>query len=88
MERGPPPEFKLKANEEQGITVEPGEEFLEVTHASPDLTVHLTVLRAGLAEGEPQLLEHAELRWVTAAELPGFAFCPADGAIVQKLRQG
>ncbi len=77
-----------ECREELGITVEPSEVFLEVTHAYPDLTVHLTVLRAGLAEGEPQLLEHAELRWVTAAELPGFAFCPADGAIVQKLRQG
>ncbi len=77
-----------ECREELGITVEPGEVFLEVTHAYPDLTVHLTVLRAGLAEGEPQLLEHADLRWVTAAELPGFAFCPADGAIVQKLWQG
>ncbi|GKI13643.1 pyrimidine (deoxy)nucleoside triphosphate pyrophosphohydrolase [Oscillospiraceae bacterium] len=77
-----------ECREELGITVEPGEVFLKVTHAYPDLTVHLTVLRAGLAEGEPQLLEHADLRWVTAAELPGFAFCPADGAIVQKLRQG
>lgn len=77
-----------ECREELGITVEPGEVFLEVTHAYPDLTVHLTVLRAGLAAGEPQLLEHADLRWVTAAELPGFAFCPADGAIVQKLRQG
>lgn len=77
-----------ECREELGITVEPGKVFLEVTHAYPDLTVHLTVLRAGLAEGEPQLLEHADLRWVTAAELPGFAFCPADGAIVQKLRQG
>lgn len=77
-----------ECREELGITVEPGEVFLEVTHAYPDLTVHLTVLRAGLAAGEPQLLEHADLRWVTAAELPGFAFCPADAAIVQKLRQG
>ena len=59
-----------------------------MTHAYPDLTVHLTVLRAGLAAGEPQLLEHADLRWVTAAELPGFAFCPADGAIVQKAAAG
>lgn len=76
-----------ECREELGIAVEPGEVFLEVTHPYPDLTIHLTVFNARILQGEPQLLEHADLRWITAAEIPRFGFCPADQVILQKLRQ-
>ncbi|WP_051110630.1 (deoxy)nucleoside triphosphate pyrophosphohydrolase [Longispora albida] len=48
------------------------------------------VLRIWLAtldgSREPQALEHAELRWLTAAELDSVDWLPADAPIVEALR--
>ena len=58
---------------------------METTHAYPDITVHLTLFQAVIAQGDPQQLEHADLRWVRAEELPNYAFCPADAAIIRAI---
>ncbi len=71
--------------EELDITVQPGEIFMDVTHEYPDLTVHLTLYHATVAAGEPRLLEHCELRWITPEEIPQFDFCPADEVILERL---
>ena len=76
-----------ECREELGVTVRVGEVFLEVTHAYPDLTVHLTLFRAAITEGTPLRLEHNDLRWITAAEIPRYDFCPADEVILQKLME-
>ena len=76
-----------ECREELGITVAVGEVFTEVTHAYPDLTVHLTLYSARIAEGEPQLLEHNALRWITPNEIDGYAFCPADEAILAGIKE-
>lgn len=76
-----------ECREELGVTVRVGEIFLEVTHAYPDLTVHLTLFRAAITEGTPLRLEHNDLRWITAAEIPRYDFCPADEVILQKLME-
>ena len=60
---------------------------MEVTHAYPDLTVHLSLYHAEIAEGEPQLLEHNDLRWITPGEIPDYAFCPADEVILERLQK-
>lgn len=74
-----------ECREELGITVAVGEVFCEVTHAYPDITVHLTLFHATIAEGKPQLLEHAALKWITPAEIPQYDFCPADRDILAKI---
>ena len=51
---------------------------MDVLHEYPDLTVHLTLFNAFITEGEPKLLEHCDLRWITPDEIPDFEFCPAD----------
>ena len=43
-----------ECQEELGVTVSVGEVYLEVTHAYPDLTIHLTLFQASLLEGTPQ----------------------------------
>ena len=68
------------------ITVAPGASFMEVTHVYPDMSIHLTLLNARITAGEPQLLEHEALRWITPAEIPEYEFCPADEAILTRLR--
>ena len=76
-----------ECQEELTVTVIPGEIFMEVTHEYPDLTVHLTLFHARLAEGEPQPLEHNDLRWITIEEIDQLAFCPADEVILERLKQ-
>lgn len=64
-----------------------GERFLDVVHDYPDVTVHLTVYRATILSGTPQLLEHVAMRYITPEEIPEYAFCPADEPILQKIRE-
>lgn len=74
-----------ECREELGVTLSVGTVFMDVLHEYPDLTVHLTLFNATIAEGVPQKLEHNDIRWITADEIPDYAFCPADAAILQKL---
>ena len=76
-----------ECREELGITLRVEEAVTEVTHAYPDITVHLTLYGATIAEGTPQLLEHSELRWITLAEAGEYEFCPADAQMLRTLRK-
>lgn len=76
-----------ECREELGVTVDVGDIFMEVTHKYPDITVHLTLFSASIREGVPQELEHQDIRWITAAQIKEFAFCPADREILEKLKQ-
>ena len=76
-----------ECREELGVTIRVGEVFTELTHVYPDLTVRLTLFHAAIPEGEPQKLEHNDLRWITVGEMDDYPFCPADETILQKLRE-
>ena len=76
-----------ECREELDVTVRVGEVFLELTHEYPDLTVHLTLFHAGIAAGTPKLLEHQALRWLTVEVMDQYPFCPADQAILARLRE-
>ena len=75
-----------ECREELGVTVQVGEPFMEVTHQYPDITVHLTLFHASIAQGEPQKLEHNDIRWITTAEVPAYPFCPADKVILERIQ--
>jgi 8-oxo-dGTP diphosphatase len=77
-----------ECQEELAITVNVGAVFMDVTHEYPDLTVHLTLFHAAIAEGTPKKLEHNDIRWITVDEIPQYDFCPADEVILQKLQTG
>ena len=76
-----------ECREELGVTVRVEEVFTELTHVYPDLTVRLTLFHAAIPEGEPQKLEHNDLRWITVGEMDDYPFCPADETILRKLRE-
>ena len=76
-----------ECREELAITVRVDDIFMEVTHEYPDLTVHLTLFHAAIADVTPQMLEHNDLRWVTIQEMDELAFCPADEVILDELRR-
>lgn len=73
--------------EELAITISVSSMFMDVVHEYPDLTVHLTLFHATIAEGKPQMLEHNDIRWITVDEIDQYDFCPADEEILTKLRE-
>lgn len=75
-----------ECKEELGITLKVGDVFSSVTHEYPDTTVHLTLFYASIESGEPTLIEHNDMRWITVDEIDNFEFCPADVEILNKLK--
>ena len=75
-----------ECREELDIERGVGEKFAECVYEYPDITVHLTAFEAEIKRGEPKLLEHADIRWVTVDELDNYEFCPADRPIIEKLK--
>lgn len=74
-----------ECQEELGVTIEVEEMCFELIHHYPDLTVRLTLFSATVPRGEPQKLEHRDIRWVTLAEAKRLPFCPADQEIIARL---
>ena len=75
-----------ECQEELAVTLSVGDIFMEVVHEYPDITVHLTLFNATIAEGVPQKLEHNDIRWITPSEIPQYDFCPADVEILAKIQ--
>ena len=71
--------------EELAVKVTVGDVFMELVHEYPDITVRLTLFNAAIAEGEPQMLEHCDIKWITPAEIGDYDFCPADEEILKKI---
>ena len=76
-----------ECQEELAVTVAVQDVFMEVDHVYPDLTVHLTLFNASIAEGVPQKIEHNDLRWITVEEIEQYPFCPADEEILRRLKE-
>ena len=74
-----------ECQEELAVTLSVGDVFMDVTHEYPDLTVHLTLFNATIAEGEPQKLEHNDIKWITPSEIQNYEFCPADEEILKEI---
>ena len=74
-----------ECQEELAVTLAVGNVFMDVIHEYPDLTVHLTLFNATIAEGEPQKLEHNDIQWITPSEISNYEFCPADTIILSKI---
>ena len=53
-----------ECREELDILISVGDVFMDVIHKYPDITVHLTLFNATIAEGEPQKLEHNDIQWI------------------------
>jgi len=76
-----------ECREELDVTVSVGDVFMDVIHEYPDLRVHLTLFNARITEGEPKMLEHNDIRWITPDEIESYDFCPADEEILKKISE-
>lgn len=74
-----------ECQEELAVTLSVGDVFMDVIHEYPDITVHLPLFNATIADGVPQKLEHNDIKWITPSETPGYEFCPADEEILKRI---
>lgn len=75
-----------ECKEELGITLNVGDVFMDVQYKYPDISVHLTLFNATIKSGTPQMIEHNDIRWITADKIDNFRFCPADMKMIRKLK--
>lgn len=76
-----------ECREELAVELNVYDEYMDVSYDYPDMTVHLTLFNASIESGEPQLLEHADMRWISVDDIPDYEFCPADIDIIKELRK-
>lgn len=76
-----------ECQEELDIHIKPNGVFMDVLHEYPDITVHLTLYHASIESGTIRLVEHNDVRWITADEIDGYDFCPADEEILSAIKQ-
>ena len=72
--------------EELAVTLSVDDVFMDVVHEYPDITVHLTLFNAAIADGAPQKLEHNDIKWIKVSEIDNYDFCPADMEILRKIK--
>jgi len=77
--------LKRECREELAVEIGVGDVFCDVYHEYPDIKIHLTLFHAVLLEGEPMLLEHSEIKWITPKEVADYTFCPADDDIISRI---
>ena len=76
-----------ECREELGADIRVLGAFMDVTHAYPDLTVHLTLYESRIVSGEVQRIEHSDIRWITPEEIDEYDFCPADQAFCAEIKR-
>ncbi len=76
-----------ECREELNVVVKVGAPFMDVVHEYPDLTVHLSVFYAEIAEGTPELIEHTDIRFISPSEIDKYVFCPADIEILAQIKK-
>ena len=75
-----------ECKEELDVTVKPLDVFCTVDHVYPDIIIRLVLFNAEILSGEPKLLEHADLKWISADDIDNYEFCPADKEILEKIK--
>ena len=80
IEPGETPEIALarEIREELGMQISVGDRLADTDRGD----IHLTLYAAQIVHGEPQLLEHSALAWVTRAQAETYALCPADRVLL------
>ncbi|MDD2649418.1 MAG: (deoxy)nucleoside triphosphate pyrophosphohydrolase [Eubacteriales bacterium] len=74
-----------ECQEELSITVVPTDPLVDVIFDYSDITIHLTLFKCTIFKGVPTLLEHNDIKWITASEISEYEFCPADKIMMNKM---
>ncbi|CAO5246803.1 8-oxo-dGTP diphosphatase [Frankia sp. AgKG'84/4] len=74
-----------ECREELDVEIEVGPWLGEVNLARPGWVLRVWFGR--VTRGDPRMVDHDELRWLAATELDDVAWMPADGPLVDRLRE-
>ncbi|HEY9593015.1 MAG TPA: 8-oxo-dGTP diphosphatase MutT [Spirochaetia bacterium] len=87
IEPGETPEQSLhrELDEELAIRARVGEFLCSTSYVGDGVSLELLVYRIDAVEGEPQLLEHDEIRWVVPGDLLEYDLADSDRTVVEKL---
>ena len=83
IEAGETPEAALRREirEELDMDIRVGARLADTCRGD----IHLTLYRSQITCGEPHLLEHSALAWVSRAEAEGYALCPGDRVLLGRI---
>ena len=76
-----------ECREELAVTLTVGPVAADTVYEYPDVTIHLSLLEARVAQGEPAPLEHSEIRFIRPEEASLYTFCPADQAFLEAIQK-
>lgn len=87
LEAGESPEQCIirECQEEIDLQVKPLQIFKEVTHAYPEVTVHLYFILCEIVSGTPRALDCAGIAWASPEELKNYEFPEADFELIVEL---
>lgn len=74
--------------EELRVELKVGRELCSVVHSYPDLEVELVLLSAEIAQGVPQPVGAADLKFLEPAQMRALPFCEADVPLLEALASG
>ena len=75
--------LERELREELGVECIVGPLLTDRVYDYPDRTVRILSFTVEITGGEPEPLEHDEIRWVSPDDLFSFSFVPADIPIVE-----
>ena len=78
--------LEREIQEELRCRVSVGDPVTTTTHNYEFGTVRLTTYYCQLVDGNPELTEHADLRWLAPHELDDLSWAPADVPAVARIR--
>ncbi len=76
--------LEREIREELNLRIRCTEVLDSVVYAYPNRTIELTLVRAEILQGEPELTEHTALRWLHGEEIQPEELCPADRELLLK----
>jgi len=90
LEPGESPEACLirELKEEMNILIEPYEWFGTNEHDYGTVRIRLIAYNARFIQGEIQLVDHDEYRWVERSQLEKYEWAPADVPFIEILKLG
>lgn len=76
-----------EAKEELGVDIRVDEKLMTVRRAYGPKKIHLHFYLCTYLSGEPRPLDCQQVRWAGVDELEGFHFPPANGRVIDNLKQ-
>lgn len=71
--------------EELKMRIEPVNHIITVEHSYPDFQLIMHAYLSKIIDGEPNLTEHLDLKWLPADQLSSLDWAAADVPIVEKI---